>query len=111
MRALLNADDDHFRNASAGVFLETTLSLLVNTWNYNGKSQALIEKARRVGLEISTVLTIISYGDKPIDGVNLIALLELQDIVTHLVDTRNLPPGQAQAVQDWLRGRSNHHPG
>ena len=76
--------------------------LLVNVWEDNSDVHQLVGKARHVGLEIDTVLTIVDYGIKSPNGLSVWSLLYLAEAVVRLVDAGRLPPGQGRAVLDWL---------
>ena len=78
--------------------------LLTNTWRGNADGVALIKKARAVGLNINTVLTVFDYGKRSTDSLEVRALLRLADIIPQLVESGELPPGQAQAIAQWLGG-------
>lgn len=81
-----------------------------------GDTRALlpfIASARRVGLEIHTLLTVLDLGiHEGIPGVTVKPLLTLPGIVAALSAQGALPNGQAQAVLDWIQAqRVNPHPG
>ena len=76
--------------------------LLTNIWGGRGDITALVDKARKVGLEVNSVLAIVNYGKGAHDGLNLIVLLSLPDALAQLTESGKLPHGQAHAVRDWL---------
>lgn len=66
----------------------------------------LRQRASRVGLEIERVLGVIdpetiTWGET----TQVDALIDLPEALQHLVELKRLPPGQAQAVRDWLNRR------
>jgi orotate phosphoribosyltransferase len=64
----------------------------------------LIQKARRVGLEVNTVLAVIDTGRATLSGENLdiIALAQLREIVESLLEQGELPAGQGDAALKWI---------
>jgi len=72
--------------------------LIANTWQADPATFKLISDAKRVGLEISTVLTLINYGAGVPEGIRLISLLDLRLTITEIVNYGKLPQGQGQAV-------------
>lgn len=77
--------------------------LLANTPDADGA--ALIEGARRVGLNIHHMLVIVDTGQM-VDGVDMQALLSLRSMADRLAKDGTLPDGHARLVAQWL----NHHP-
>ena len=77
--------------------------LLTNVLDGQHDLSSLIAKARQVGLEIHTVLAILDLGiTDSSHTVRWISLLQLSAVVSHLVATEQIPPGQAQAIQSWI---------
>lgn len=72
-----------------------------------------ITAARRVGLEIHTLLALLDMNTaETIPGVSIQSILTLPGMVHDLVETGQLPPGQGQAVESWLAARRViPHPG
>jgi orotate phosphoribosyltransferase len=76
--------------------------LLLNIWDGNGSALELINNARRVGLEIQTIVAIFSLQTTISESIEVLSLLNLIDTVKGLADYQHLPVGQAQAVMTWL---------
>jgi len=76
--------------------------LLLNIWDGNGSALKLINNARRVGLEINTIVAIFSLETGKTNSVDVAPLLNLMDTVKCLADNQRLPAGQAQAIMTWL---------
>lgn len=87
--------------------------LLTNVLSDSHTLVSFIAAARRVGLEIHTLLTILDLGiSAAIPGVQVKSLLTLPGIVEALTEQRALPEGQARAVLEWINTqRANRHPG
>lgn len=63
----------------------------------------LLQNGRRVGLEISHVITILQIGNPVLlDDVTLHTLFTLDGIVAQYAARGLIPQGQAGAVQNWL---------
>lgn len=77
--------------------------LVCNVWSGDGYTLHLIEKAKKVGLEINTVLTLLDIRDEVVEGLNIHSLLRLGDVIETLQATGQLPQGQANAVLEWLQ--------
>ncbi len=69
----------------------------------------LIRHARRVGLEIDRVCAVLAPGpiELPVSGH---ALIQLRELVAHLVDSKHLPAGQGRAVTAWLEESAANRP-
>ncbi|MFW5709301.1 MAG: hypothetical protein ACOCX5_03670 [Chloroflexota bacterium] len=76
--------------------------LIANTWSADALSIQLINKAKRVGLEISGILSLFDIG-QPVDGMAVYSVVDIQTMVDSLVAESRLPPGQADAVKAWLK--------
>jgi hypothetical protein len=74
----------------------------LNIWDGNGSALKLINNARRVGLEINTIVAIFSLETGKTNSVDVAPLLNLMDTVKCLADNQRLPAGQAQAIMTWL---------
>ncbi len=64
----------------------------------------LINGARRVGLQVHTLLTILEIRPQPPADFTLVPLLRLADLVGEMRASSQLPPAHAQAVLDWIAG-------
>jgi hypothetical protein len=82
-----------------------TVLLANTTTDVNGKSP-LLSQARRTGLEIHTLLTIVDVGFSdstvPENGITTRTLLHVSSMVDRLIEQDLLPPGQAQTIRAWL---------
>jgi len=77
--------------------------LVTNSVGFDPSVEALVRGARRVGLEIHTLVTILECREVALDGVNVVALVKLSDLVDQLVETGELPAGQARLINDWIK--------
>ncbi|MBC7870933.1 MAG: hypothetical protein H7Y09_08850 [Chitinophagaceae bacterium] len=78
--------------------------LIVNSWQDDATNATfkLIADARRVGLEISTIMALLDFGVAAPENVRVISLLNLQSAVAEMVEYGKLPKGQGQAVLSAL---------
>lgn len=77
--------------------------LMANTIGVGRDPGLLVSKARRVGLEVHTLLAVLEVrAAPPTEGVQTITLLRLEDMVRQLSTDGRLPEGHAQAVLDWI---------
>ncbi len=77
--------------------------LLANT--VDGALPNLIAGARRVGLEVSAVVTLLELRPVAAAGeVRVVPLLRLGDLVREAVQDGRLVPAHAQALQAWIDG-------
>ncbi len=65
----------------------------------------LLEGARRVGLEVHTVVPIIDAGAVQLPDREIVPVLRLAEIVADLVENGMLPEGQGWFVLAWIGGR------
>ena len=76
--------------------------LLTNSVGWEAHPDHLIKGAKRVGLETHTLLTILET--RPVtEGVKVVPLLRLSDMVGELEAVGRIPARHAQIVRDWLR--------
>jgi hypothetical protein len=75
--------------------------LLTNAWP-DPDAQALVERARQMGLEISTVIAVVGLRSLPLPELLVHTLLDLGVLVRALASAGQLPVGQAQAVAAWI---------
>jgi len=77
--------------------------LLSNSVGLGDTHAPLMHAARRVGLETHTLLTIVELrrASQP-DGIMVLPLLRLNDIVRALGDEGRLATGHVRAVLDWI---------
>ena len=67
---------------------------------------AFIASARRVGLDIHTLLAVVDLGTADVmAGLKVESMLTLTDIATELEAQHILPSGQAQTVLSWIEAR------
>ncbi|GAB4519126.1 MAG: hypothetical protein OHK0046_27670 [Anaerolineae bacterium] len=78
--------------------------LLCNVWAGDGYTLDLIDKARKVGLEIDTAVALLDMRNMPVDAVLLRPILRFNETVAHLAEIGRIPAGQAAAVQAWITG-------
>ncbi len=77
--------------------------LIANTVGAGRDLRSLVSKARGVGLEVNTLLTILEVRAVPsIEGVRIVSLLRLEDVVRQLSADAGVPPRHAQAALDWI---------
>lgn len=63
----------------------------------------LLSAARQVGIEIHTLLTILAVRDTPQpDGIKVLPLLRLAEVVRDLGESGRLSSGHVRAVLDWI---------
>jgi hypothetical protein len=68
---------------------------------------SLVTHARRVGLDIQNSLAVVDLGiGGEISDLSVRSILNLSEIIPHLVETKRLPVGQGQAVMKWIS--ANH---
>jgi hypothetical protein len=86
-----------------GAYNTGSTAALLTTANSNVTNK-LLSRCREVGLEMQfgIALVEIEKGAKS-EVFPIRTLLSLDDIVQHLCSTGYVSPGQAAAVQDWLR--------
>ncbi len=81
--------------------------LLANAVGAGDDLRPLVSKARRVGLEIDTLLTILEVrAALPIEGVRIVPLLRLDAVVRQLSDAAGLPQQHTQTVLEWIAAPS-----
>lgn len=78
--------------------------LVTNSTGFDASVESLIKGARRVGLEIHTLVTLLECRPITLDGVEIIALVKLSELVDQLAAAGDLATGQAALVQAWLKG-------
>lgn len=66
------------------------------------RTARLIAGARRVGLDVTTLLTVVDAGRAPLDGVTVRSLFTLAGVADRLFEQGKLPAGQREAVRAWL---------
>ncbi len=77
--------------------------LLANTVDAVRDLQPLVSSARRVGLQVNTLLTILEMRPmQPIEGLAQVSLLRLEVVVRDLSADHRLPAGHAQVILDWV---------
>ncbi len=77
--------------------------LLTNSVGDGDAHTPLVSAARRVGLETHTVLSILEVRPAPQpDGITVLPLLRLADIVREMGDDGRLAAGHVRAVLDWI---------
>jgi hypothetical protein len=81
--------------------------LLCNTIGWGVSMSTLLQGARRVGLEVHTVLTILEVSTiTSTEVLTVLPLLRLTDIVQTLNSSGRLSDGHAKAVQEWIEGHT-----
>ena len=87
--------------------------LIANDQSHSDKLASLMNNARQVGLEIERLLIIVDDGKPGHEKTPITSLVHLPTAVGRLVETGQLPPGHARAVERWLQTRYplNPHPG
>lgn len=79
-------------------------ALLVTTsMGWEPYPQALVSGAKRVGLEVHAVLTILETRSTA-ENVIILPLLRMADVVDELEGAGRIPLRQAQAARAWLAG-------
>ncbi|HVU09988.1 MAG TPA: hypothetical protein VHD90_01870 [Phototrophicaceae bacterium] len=77
--------------------------LLTNSLGDKATLTPLIAGARRVGLEVHTLIPILEARDQlQADRLTVLPLLRLADVVRDLTDQQQLRANHAQAVLDWI---------
>ncbi|TVR23341.1 MAG: hypothetical protein EA396_03675 [Anaerolineaceae bacterium] len=66
--------------------------LLVNLWDGDAAIRELIDKARRVGLMIDSVVALFGWAERPLDGVAVHVLVDLPQMARALADGGEIPP-------------------
>jgi hypothetical protein len=83
--------------------------LLTNSVGWEAYPAALISGAKRVGLEVHTLLTILET--RPVnEGVKVLSLLRLGDVVNAIEAAGRIPVRHALAVRDWAAGQAKSCP-
>ncbi len=78
-------------------------ALVTNALGWGHFPADLIKGARRVGLEVHTIVPILEARHDPApDGLSILPLLRLADLAHELHAAGQLAPEHAQAVSDWL---------
>jgi hypothetical protein len=76
---------------------------VANIWTDNEPTYlALMQKARRVGLEVNTALVIMTYGKTISPDAHIHHLFRFEDVVMMLHHAQKLPIGQVNAVLEWI---------
>jgi hypothetical protein len=77
--------------------------LVVNTWREDHHA-ALVERAREVGLEVATVLAILDQDRRAVvaSPLQVITLLDIDGVLTHLASENRVPAGQMRAIREWF---------
>ena len=65
----------------------------------------LVERARRVGLEIQRAVVVMDESDPQPDGISVSALLSLPALIDALVSSGKLPEGHGKVLKDWINSR------
>ena len=65
----------------------------------------LAENARRVGLDARLAVAIVDLGIAHVDGLDVRALVRLDEAVDALAAAGDLPAGHASAVHEWIASR------
>ncbi len=77
--------------------------LVANAVGLGRDLPSLVSKARRVGLEVNTLLAILEVRAVPsFEGVRIVPLLRLGAVVSTLNAEGLMPPRHAQAVLIWI---------
>jgi len=78
--------------------------LITNSVGFDQSIEALVKGARRVGLEVHTLITLLECRVTPLVelGVDVVPLVRLSDLVDQLVAAGELPTGQAALVKQWI---------
>ncbi len=77
--------------------------LITNTVGAGRDLRPLVSKARRVGLEVNTLLTVLEVrAEAPIEGVQIVPLLRLEDVVRQLSADARIPANHVQATLEWI---------
>jgi hypothetical protein len=77
--------------------------LLLNTLGNTRTMEHFVQTAKRVGLEIHTLISIFDLEiSQPLRDIRIFSLLRLATLSTDLMATGQLPQGQGQAVLDWI---------
>jgi hypothetical protein len=77
--------------------------LLTNSVGWEAYPAHLISGAKRVGLEVHTVLTVLET--RPVrEAAKVLPLLRLGEVVGDMEAAGRIPARHAQAVRDWLVG-------
>lgn len=77
--------------------------LITNAVGFDASPQTLVQSARRVGLEIHTLVAILEARKAdPLPDVSVVSLFRLRDIVDELAASERLPRGQAERVLEWI---------
>lgn len=75
--------------------------LLTNSLGWNESPSALVKGARRVGLEVHTLVTLLEVHPEASDFA-VMPLLHLADVVRNMEAEGLLPRQHVQAVLDWI---------
>ncbi len=77
--------------------------LIANSVGFKASPTALVQSARRVGLEIHTLVAILeARAEPPPPDVDVVSLFRLRDIVGAMAASGALPDGQARRVLGWI---------
>lgn len=78
--------------------------LVTNSVGFDHSVENLVKGARRVGLEIHTLVTLLEGRPPALEelGVNVIPLVRLGELVDQLRAAGDLPGGQANLVHQWI---------
>ena len=78
--------------------------LVTNSVGFDHSVEALVKGARRVGLEVHTLVTLLEGRPPALEelGVNVISLARLGDLVDQLLATGDIPRRQAALIHQWI---------
>ncbi|MDX1995198.1 MAG: hypothetical protein SF029_22640 [bacterium] len=78
--------------------------VLIVATSFSGSSavEALIQKGRRVGLEVEAVVLMLDDSAGVVQGVERFSLLDLLSLVKKAVERGRIPAGQGNIVLEWL---------
>lgn len=78
--------------------------LVTNSVGFDHSVETLVKDARRVGLEVHTLVTLLEGRPPALEGlgVNVIPLVRLSDLVDQLHAAGDLPYGQVALIHEWI---------
>ncbi|MBZ0307923.1 MAG: hypothetical protein K8I82_17780 [Anaerolineae bacterium] len=81
--------------------------LVMNVLYKTAPVMDMIRRARQVGLQTNTVLSIVDLGAGQIPTpVQRLSIISFSDLINTLADRELLPPGQINAVRHWSEKQS-----
>lgn len=76
--------------------------LVTHSVGFDPAVEALVKGARRVGLEVHTLVTVLECGSLTLEGIEIKPLIRLSALVDDLVASGDVPRGQGEFVKQWI---------